>query len=107
MTEQIAITEEAKKLIAEELRSLAEELEKEAIAEALRSRGRPVEVTASDVRRARIRFVKRDRPLLPVTDLLLRAYLVLGVSLCLWVASCTPLCARFFLSRILSPGCRF
>jgi hypothetical protein len=81
MIEELSITSEAKRLLDEEARELAAELEQEAIAEALRNRGRPVEVTASDVRRARIRFTKRDRPLLPMTDLLLRFYLFGGLML--------------------------
>jgi hypothetical protein len=72
------ITEEAKRLLEEESRLLAEELKQEAVAEALRSRGRPVEVTASDVRKARIRFIKRERQLLPMTNLVLRIYAILG-----------------------------
>jgi hypothetical protein len=78
MTTEIAFTEEAQKLLAEEARLLREELEQEAVAEARRSRGRPIEVTASDVRRARIRFVKRDRTILPMTDLILRVYMIAG-----------------------------
>jgi hypothetical protein len=81
MAEEISITPEAKRLLEEESMLIAQQLEQEAIAEALRNRGRPVEVTSSDVRRARIRFVKRDRPLLPVTDLLLRLYMFGGLFL--------------------------
>lgn len=72
-------TGEARRLLREEQEKLVLDLEKEAIGEALRTRGEPVEVTASDVRKARQMFTKREPSLRPVSDLLLRVYTVLGV----------------------------
>jgi len=77
MTKEFTITEEAKKLLAKEAGILAEELREEAIAEALRSRGRPVEVTASDVRRARLRFVKQEERR-SKTEVLMQVYMIMG-----------------------------
>jgi hypothetical protein len=74
-------TPEAERVLAEESAHINAEFRKQAIDEALRARGTPVEVTASDVRRARSRFVRRDAPLYPMTAMLLRVYLVIGVLL--------------------------
>ncbi len=74
-------TSEARRLLERESERIASELEEEAFNEALRSRGEPVEVTASDVRKAASRFVKRDVPLRPYTDLLLKVYLATGILL--------------------------
>lgn len=72
-------TEEAERLLAEESQRLAAELRDEAINEALRLRGEPIEVTASDVRRARAVFERAPPSLLrPTTRKLLRLYAVVG-----------------------------
>lgn len=71
-------TEEAAKLLEQETKKFGEELKEEAVNEALRSRGEPVEVTASDVKRAREMFQKGEARLRPATALLLRTYMVLG-----------------------------
>lgn len=78
MNKNEIFTEEAKKVLLEEAQRIAKELEQEAISEALRSRGEPVEVTASDVRKARVRFVRFDRPFVPRSDIILRVYAILG-----------------------------
>ena len=74
-------TEEAGKLLDSESILLSDELRQAAINEALRSRGEPVEVTASDVRKARQLFQKREIKLRPTTDLLLKFYMLLGVAI--------------------------
>jgi len=79
MKGEFQFTDEARRLLEEETSRMAEELEQEAFTEALTSRGEPVEVTASDVRKARSLFVKRATPIRPQLDLLLRAYAVFGV----------------------------
>lgn len=75
-------TEEATKLLDRESKSLAQELRDAAVNEALRSRGEPVEVTASDVRRAREMFQRREIKLRPTTDLVLRLYMIIGAGMC-------------------------
>jgi hypothetical protein len=71
-------TDEASRLLEQETKKFGEELKQEAVNEALRSRGEPVEVTASDVRRAKEMFQKREASLRPGTALFLRIYMVLG-----------------------------
>lgn len=83
MEEDTLFTPEAERALADEAERLSAELRKESVEQALRTRGKPVEVTASDVTRARSLFVKRDLPLLPLTEMLLRAYADLGVLLIL------------------------
>jgi len=71
-------TDEAASLLDRESKQLTEELREAAVNEALRSRGEPVEVTASDVRKARGFFQRRQAHLRPTTALLLRSYVVGG-----------------------------
>jgi hypothetical protein len=79
MKEEFQFTDEARRLLQQEAARMAEELQQEAFTEALTSRGEPVEVTASDVRKARSLFVKSDKPIRPVTDFVLRVYATIGV----------------------------
>jgi len=88
-------TEEAIKLLEQETKRFGEELKEEAVNEALRSRGEPVEVTASDVRRAREMFQKRGAKLRPATALLLRTYMVFG-ALIFVVGMIYPYMREFF-----------
>ena len=88
-------TEEASKLLEQETNKFGVELKQEAVNEALRSRGEPVEVTASDVRRAREMFQKRERSLRPKTALILRMYTVLG-ALMFVVGMTYPYMREFF-----------
>ncbi len=81
MERDTLFTPEAERILAEESSRLVEEFRQQAMDEALRARGTPVEVTASDVRRARLRFVKREGPLRPLTEMTLRVYAVLGALL--------------------------
>jgi TRAP-type uncharacterized transport system fused permease subunit len=74
----VLFTPEADRLLHEESQRLHNELYAESVGEALRSRGEPIEVTASDVLRAGLLFVKKRSFLRPMTDLLTRAYVVLG-----------------------------
>jgi len=74
-------TEEATRLLDRESIQIYEELRDAAINEALRSRGEPVEVTGSDVRKARSLFIKREYPLRPMTEFVLRVYAVLGIAM--------------------------
>ena len=74
-------TEEASRLLEKESDILANELREEAINEAIRSRGEPIEVTASDVRKARALFTKRSFPLKPTTDLILWLYFGMGITM--------------------------
>jgi hypothetical protein len=78
MEKKETFTDEAVRLLREESESLTRELREAAIREALQSRGVPVEVTASDVRKARQLFVRRPPALTPMTDLILRIYTFLG-----------------------------
>lgn len=78
-------TEEAKRLLEKESQRLIEELKEQAFNEALRSRGEPVEVTATDVRRASMAFVRpRFRSLPPNLQRLLRVYLLTGIIMSLF-----------------------
>src|SRR5437667_3894105 len=79
MDDDRVFTSEAARILEEESKLLIDELRQEAIDQALSSRGQPVEVTASDVRRARLRFVKREVPFMPTTEMLFRVYAVVGV----------------------------
>lgn len=74
-------TKEAEQLIDAEIKEISTELRSAAMDEALRSRGEPVEITASDVRRARKRLVWRRTPLRPMTELTLKLYMVIGALL--------------------------
>lgn len=78
MNKKETFTEEATRLIKEETEALGWELRQEAISEALSSRGEPLEVTASDVKKARERFVRRKPAMMPMTTLLLRIYVIGG-----------------------------
>lgn len=73
-------TEEARKLLEKESKEIFKELKKAAINEALR-RGEPVEITASDVRRAKSLFIRRKIPPKPFIDFVLKIYAVLGIIL--------------------------
>lgn len=88
-------TEEASRLLEQETKKFGEELKQEAVNEALRSRGEPVEVTASDVRRAGEMFQKREASLRPKTALILRMYTVLG-ALMFVVGMTYPYMREFF-----------
>jgi len=88
-------TEEASKLLEQETKKLGEDLKREAVNEALRSRGEPVEVTASDVKRAREMFQKREQTLRPTTALILRMYTVIG-ALMFVVGMTYPYMREFF-----------
>lgn len=81
MQTDVQFTEESRRILVQEAHKLAEDLEREAVEEAMRARGRPIEVTGSDVRRARAIFVKRQRPMLPLTQVVVRAYTVVGMLL--------------------------
>src|SRR5688500_4156707 len=73
-------TDEAKRLLEKESQRMTEELTEQALNEALRSRGEPVEVTATDVRRASMAFVRpRPQSLSPGLQRLLRVYLLTGI----------------------------
>jgi hypothetical protein len=74
-------TEEAMKLLEKEGKALADELRQAAINEALSSRGEPVEVTASDVRKAKESFQTKALKLRPLTPLLLKLYIWFGLFL--------------------------
>lgn len=72
-------TKEAERLLEQEVEGLRNEFRQAAVDEALRLRGEPVEVTASDVKRARRLFTKRAAPLYPMTWFILRLYIVTGL----------------------------
>jgi len=74
-------TKEAEQLIESEIKMISEELKQASIDEAFHIRGEPVEVTASDVRRARNRLTWQRRPLIPSTDLILKIYMFIGATL--------------------------
>ena len=74
-------TKEAEQLIESEIKVISEELRQAAIDEAFQIRGEPVEVTASDVRRARNRLTWQRAPLKPKTDLILKIYIFIGATL--------------------------
>ncbi len=71
-------TEEAKQAITTETQSLSEELIEEATNEALAARGEPIEVTASDVRRARARIVRVQQSPKLSSNFLWQIYAVMG-----------------------------
>jgi len=76
-------TKEAEQLIESEIKVISEELRQAAIDEAFQIRGEPVEVTASDVRRARNRLTWQRASLKPSTDLILKIYMFIGATLSL------------------------
>ena len=80
-----SFTEAAKQILAEEKENLGKGLEEEAINEAFRSRGKPIEVTSSDVLRAREHFRKKKDDLaqlgFPSTSRVLQGYFWLGIAI--------------------------
>jgi hypothetical protein len=77
-------TDAAKKMLVEEQKKLSDDLREEAVNEAFRSRGKPVEVTASDVSKAAAKFRHEEIKLkvrYPSTVRLLQAYIWGGLIL--------------------------
>jgi|GEM_PF-4859542 len=74
-------TDEAIRLLGEESNYLIEQFRSDCIKEALTSRGEPIEVTASDVKKVRKRFVMHF-PMIEYKsniDMLLRIYFFFGI----------------------------
>lgn len=76
----IILTEEAKRILQQENDKFILELKEAAFFEAINSRGEPVEVTASDIIRARQLF-KRTNRIKPMSDLLIKTYAILGLMM--------------------------
>ena len=74
-------TEDAERLLHSEIESLGKDLRRAAYLEALRSRGEPVEITASDVERARERLVWKRAPLSSLAQSISQLYIILGLLL--------------------------
>jgi hypothetical protein len=72
-------TPEAEQLLEEQTKEIMSELRKASIEEAFQSRGEPVEVTASDVKRIISNTYLRRKSLKPATDFILRVYMIIGI----------------------------
>ena len=88
MAEYESITSEAKQLLERQSNRLARELEQEAVRVARVSRGTPVEITVSDVKRAGSMFGRRESRLAMDSSagsssfaVLVRLYLMLGIAM--------------------------
>lgn len=79
-----SFTKEADELLRLETHVFQNDLRRESYDSALRSRGLPVEVTASDVMRAKGLMRAGRRPITSSTDFLLKVYIIVGM--CMFVA---------------------
>jgi hypothetical protein len=95
-------TDEATKLLETESKRMANDLREAAVNEALRSRGEPVEVTASDVRKAQELFRKQEAKLPPPRGIMLLKIYALFGGLVFFLGLLYPSVREFIFKRDLT-----